>query len=121
VCESAALILFSRMGQLSLAVLSMIILGLCVHMAAGATYAVVPFVNRKALGVSAGIVGAGGNLGAVCFAQFLLRSELPLQDVFFYLGFVVAAVGVLGMRIRFEQPVEQPAALPAAAALQKAV
>src|SRR6188768_1223699 len=121
VCESAALILFSRMGQLSLAVLSMIILGLCVHMAAGATYAVVPFVNRQALGVSAGIVGSGGNLGAVCFAQFLLRSELPLQDVLFYLGFVVAAVGVLGMRIRFEQPVEQPAALPAAAALQKAV
>jgi NNP family nitrate/nitrite transporter-like MFS transporter len=109
------------MGQLGWAVMSMVVLGLCVHMAAGATYAVVPFVNRKALGISAGIVGAGGNLGAVCYAQFLLHSTLPLQDVFFYLGFVVAAVGVLGRRIRFEQPVGQPAALPPAAAIQKAV
>ena len=32
----------------------------------GATYSIVPFINKKALGSVAGIVGAGGNMGAVC-------------------------------------------------------
>ena len=38
------------------------------------TYSVVPFVNKRALGSIAGIVGAGGNMGAVA-AGFLLRVE----------------------------------------------
>ena len=41
-------------------------------MACGATYALVPFVNSKALGGVAGIVGAGGNVGAV-LAGFLMK------------------------------------------------
>lgn len=121
--EAMALLMFSRMGQLGLAVATLILLGLCVHMAAGATYAVVPFVKRESLGVSAGIVGAGGNLGAVCYAQFFLHSKLPLQDVFFYLGFIVAAIGALGFRIRFNESFGQStsADFPAAAALSKTV
>ncbi|MEZ4287247.1 MAG: hypothetical protein R3A47_03685 [Polyangiales bacterium] len=57
----------------------------------------------------AGIVGAGGNVGAVCYAQFLLRSELPLEDCFFYFGFVVTAIGFLGMSIRFSDATEAQA------------
>ena len=107
--EGIALLFFSRMGGLGLAIGTMIVFSLCVQMAEGATYSVVPFINRKSLGAVAGIVGAGGNVGAVCYAQFYLRSELPLQDVFFYLGFVVAAVGLLGWRIRFDETTEESA------------
>ena len=72
--EGLALLLFSYMSILPLAVISMIFCGLFVHMSCGATFAVVPFINKKALGGVAGIVGAGGNTGAVS-AGFLFRSE----------------------------------------------
>jgi NNP family nitrate/nitrite transporter-like MFS transporter len=107
--EGAALVLFSRMGALPVAIATMILFSLCVQMAEGATYSVVPFINKRSLGAVSGIVGAGGNLGAVCYAQFFLRSELPLEEVFFYLGFVVATLGALGLSVRFTGETEQVA------------
>ena len=74
-----------------------------------ATYSVVPFVNRRALGAVSGIVGAGGNVGAVCYAQFYLRSGAALEDCFFYFGLVVGLLGVLGLTIRFSTAVETQA------------
>jgi NNP family nitrate/nitrite transporter-like MFS transporter len=109
VAEGIALLFFSRMGTLGIAITAMIVFSLCVQMAEGATYSVVPFINKRSLGAVSGIVGAGGNVGAVCSAQFFLRSELPLQDVFFYHGFVVASLGTLGLTIRFSTATETEA------------
>ena len=109
IAEGIALIVFSRMGALPMAISAMILFSLCVQMAEGATYSVVPFINKRSLGAVSGIVGAGGNVGAVLYAQFLLRSEFLLQDCFFYFGFVVMALGVLGLRIRFSDEVEAQA------------
>jgi NNP family nitrate/nitrite transporter-like MFS transporter len=106
VAEGITLLVFSRMDVLGIAVISMIVFSLCVQMAEGATYSVVPFINKRSLGAVAGIVGAGGNVGAVCYAQFFLRSGLPLEDVFLYLGFVVSALGLLGLGVRFPEEVE---------------
>lgn len=72
--EGVALIIFSRMTLLPFAIASMIVFSLFVQMSEGATFSVVPFINKKALGSVAGIVGAGGNMGAVA-AGFLLRAE----------------------------------------------
>jgi MFS transporter, NNP family, nitrate/nitrite transporter len=72
--EGIALIFFSRMTVLPFAIASMIVFSLFVQMSEGATYSVVPFISKKALGSVAGIVGAGGNMGAVA-AGFLLRAE----------------------------------------------
>ena len=72
--EGIALLVFSRMQILPLAIGTMIVFSLFVQMSEGATYSVVPFINKKALGSVAGIVGAGGNMGAVA-AGFLFRSE----------------------------------------------
>ena len=55
-CEGIALILFSQMGILPMAIISMIIFSLFVQMAEGATFSVVPFINKKALGAVSGIV-----------------------------------------------------------------
>ena len=106
IAEGLALTLFSRMSVLALAVPAMILFSLCVQMAEGATYSVVPFINKRALGAVAGIVGAGGNVGAVCYAQFLLRSGVPLEDCFLYFGMVVSAIGFLGLTIRFSDETE---------------
>ena len=77
-----------------------------VQMSEGATYSVVPFINRRALGSVAGIVGAGGNAGAVA-AGFLFRVEsLATQDAFFFLGVAVMAVSGLVFLVRFAPETE---------------
>jgi NNP family nitrate/nitrite transporter-like MFS transporter len=99
--EGLALILFSQMSTLLLAVGVMIIFSLFVQMSEGATFSVVPFVNRKALGPVAGIVGAGGNAGAVA-AGFLFRIEsLSTEQALLYLGVGVAVVAPVVLLVRF--------------------
>ncbi len=104
--EGVALILFSRMDVLMLAVPTMILFSICVQMSEGATFSVVPFVNRRALGSVAGIVGAGGNVGAVA-AGFLFRMEsLATQDAFLILGVIVVASAGLTALVRFSRETE---------------
>lgn len=87
--EGFALLAFSRANALALAIPALLLVGLFIKMSNGATYGVVPFVNRRALGSVTGIVGAGGNAGAVA-AGFLFRSEgLAMQDAFLALGAIV--------------------------------
>lgn len=106
--EGLALVLFSQMSVLVSAVISMVFFGLFVKMSNGATYGVVPFVNKKALGSVAGIVGAGGNAGAVA-AGFLFRSEsLTMQAGLFYLGLCVVIASLFVFFIRFSpETIEQ--------------
>lgn len=99
--EGLALVLFSQMAILGLAIVSMVIFSLFVQMAEGATYGVVPFMNRKALGAVAGIVGAGGNAGAVA-AGFLFRSEsLSYEQGLLYLGLAVVICSLFALAVRF--------------------
>lgn len=109
VIEGVALMLFSRMDYLPLAISSMILFSLFVQMAEGATFSVVPFINKKALGSVSGIVGAGGNVGAVCYAQYLLRSGSPLEECFLIYGVIVSCIGLLGLAIKFSEADEQSA------------
>jgi MFS transporter, NNP family, nitrate/nitrite transporter len=99
--EGCALLLFSQMNGLALAVGAMILFSLFVQMSEGATYGIVPFVNKKALGAVAGIVGAGGNAGAVA-AGFLFKSEaLTYQQALFYLGVAVVLCSFCALAVRF--------------------
>ncbi|PMR69451.1 NarK family nitrate/nitrite MFS transporter [Halomonas heilongjiangensis] len=106
VCEGIALIGFSQMHVLSYAIGIMLVFSLFVQMAEGATYGVVPFINKKALGAVAGIVGAGGNVGAVA-AAFLFRSEaITYQQGLFYLGLVVLVLASFALLVRFSEETE---------------
>jgi NNP family nitrate/nitrite transporter-like MFS transporter len=91
--EGLSIIWFSKSGGLMLAITLMFTFGLCLKMANGATYSIVPFVNPKAVGGVAGIVGAGGNIGAMLIG-FLFKS-MPYAEAFYYLGFVVLVIGLL--------------------------
>jgi NNP family nitrate/nitrite transporter-like MFS transporter len=123
--EGLALILFSQMTTLAVAVGAMVVFSLFVQMSEGATFGVVPFINRKALGAVAGIVGAGGNAGAVA-AGFLFKSEaLTYQQGLLYLGAAVVACSFFALavrfpaavsaeeKLRFEQAAGRPSVLPA--------
>lgn len=104
--EGIMLMLFSQMGVLVLAVSSMIVFSLFVQMSEGATYGIVPFINKKALGAVAGIVGAGGNAGAVA-AGFLFRAEsITMQQGLLYLGAMVAVASVATVLVRFSPAVQ---------------
>lgn len=106
ICEGIALVAFSQMHVLSLAIGIMLVFSLFVQMAEGATYGVVPFINKKALGAVAGIVGAGGNVGAVG-AAFLFRSEsLTYQQGLFYLGLTVLVLASCALLVRFSDATE---------------
>ncbi len=101
--EGMALMLFSQMPILLLAIPTLIIFSLFTQMSEGATYSVVPFVNKKALGAVAGVVGAGGNAGAV-LGGFLLKSEAynsSWNDAYFLIGMIVTGVAFLALFIRF--------------------
>ncbi|WP_237561490.1 MFS transporter [Frateuria defendens] len=99
-CEGLGLLWFSGAQGAGIAVAAMLAFGLCTHMACGATYALVPFIDRKALGGVAGIVGAGGNVGAVA-AGFLQKATGSVQHSFLYLGGFVIAGSLCALAVRF--------------------
>jgi NNP family nitrate/nitrite transporter-like MFS transporter len=108
--EGVALLFFSQMRVLALAIPSMILFSLFVQMSEGATYSIVPFINKKALGSVAGIVGAGGNMGAVC-AGFLFRSEsLDYPQALMILGVMVTSFAFFSFLVRFSPADEKTAA-----------
>lgn len=106
--EGVSLMAFAQAGSATLALAAMLIFGLFTHMACGATYALTPFVNRKALGGVAGIIGAGGNVGAVA-AGFLIKGASSIQFALFVLGGVVmvSALSALAVRFTSEQKLEE--------------
>ena len=119
--EGLALMLFSQMPVLALAIPALIVFSLFVQMSEGATYSVVPFINRKALGSVAGIVGAGGNAGAVA-AGFLFRGAVPWPTALLVIGALVTVTAFLAFAVRFDSETETEArtALDAALAERRA-
>lgn len=110
-CEGIALIIFSRMGTIPTIIISLLVFSIFVQMSEGATYSVVPFINKKALGSISGIVGAGGNAGAVA-GMFLFKkglTGLEWTDSFFYLGLIVAGVSFLSFLVKFSTEAETEA------------
>lgn len=115
--EGVALVLFSQMAVLAVAIAAMIVFSLFVQMAEGATFGVVPFIDERALGSVAGIVGAGGNAGAVA-AGFLFRMEdLSTAHGLLILGGVVAVCSLATLAVRFPAEVEDRERLRLRAAL----
>ena len=124
-CEGLALMLFSQMATIPLIIGSLLIFSLFVQMSEGATYSVVPFINKKALGAVAGIVGAGGNAGAVA-AMFLFKKDFTSQFIdgglewpvaFFIVGAIVTVCSFLSFGVRFSEAAETEAKIATEAAI----
>jgi NNP family nitrate/nitrite transporter-like MFS transporter len=105
-CEGLALMLFSQMAVLVLAIPALILFSLFVQMSEGATYSVVPFINKRALGAVAGIVGAGGNAGAVA-AAFLFKGAMPWPTAFFLVGATVTVCSFVSFGVTFSEAPEK--------------
>lgn len=98
--EGLGLLWFSQASSVTLAVVAMLAFGVFTHMACGATYALVPFIDRKALGGVSGIIGAGGNAGAVA-AGFLMKGLGSLQQTLMVLGVLATLSALCAIAVRF--------------------
>jgi NNP family nitrate/nitrite transporter-like MFS transporter len=105
--EGVGLIIFSQMVVLPLAIIAMMTTGLFIKMSNGATYSIVPFVNKKALGAVAGIVGAGGNVGAVLFGFFFRAENVSYAAALCWLGFIVLGCSAFALLIKFSPETEK--------------
>ncbi|TRZ42286.1 MFS transporter [Robertkochia solimangrovi] len=139
VIEGIMLATFSTMTSLIAGITLLILFSLSVQMAEGATFSVVPFINKKAIGSISGIVGAGGNVGAF-LAALLLKSKsavaekaaiaanageaesvvkaaqsaassLAVSSGYLLIGIVVLVAGVAALAIRFSTADEEAAAI----------
>jgi NNP family nitrate/nitrite transporter-like MFS transporter len=100
--EGLGLMLFSRMDGAQSALITMLGFGLFTHMACGATYSLTPFINPRALGGVTGIIGAGGNVGAVA-AGFLLKGTTNLNQGLLALGATVTVSAFCAVAVRFDR------------------
>lgn len=107
-CEGFALVGFSQAASLHYAIPALIVVGLFVKMANGATYGVVPFVSRKSLGAVSGIVGAGGSAGAIAAGVLFRTAGASTEWAFLVLG--ASVVLISGLTAVVSLLAEDPAA-----------
>ena len=107
--EGVGLIAFSRMNALVPAAITLVLFGLFVHVAAGATYSVVTFIKPNGVGAVAGIVGAGGNAGAVLAGLLFRGNAQSTQNGLLWLGGAVMASAALAATVRFRRTDEREA------------
>ncbi len=112
--EGVGLLWFANAGTVAYAVIAMLCFGLFTHMACGATYALVPFIDSKALGGVAGIIGAGGNVGAVA-AGFLMKGTGNIQQTLSILSALVVISALCAIAVRFT--IHSTEAVPASVAV----
>lgn len=129
VVQGVMLSSFSIITNLYIAFGFLILFSLSVQMAEGATFSVVPFINKKAIGSISGIVGAGGNVGAFLAAMLLkfksgaaeraaiaaneglgaevvssaqaAASAQAVSEGYLFIGLTVVASGIVALGIRF--------------------
>eukprot|EP01083_Nonionella_stella_P181136 647860_1 len=110
--EGVCLVLFAFgadetwIDSLGYTIAMLIAFSLCVQAAEGATFAIVPFVQPKAIGAVAGIVGAGGVVGATVFALCIftaVHSSITYLTAWLMLGVFVLVVSFCTLGIRFTE------------------
>ena len=106
--EGLGLLWFAKADGVTFAVIAMLVFGLFTHMACGATYALVPFIDSRALGGVAGIIGAGGNVGAVA-AGFLMKGTGDIGQTLSILSVLVLISAGCAIAVRLSAAAPAPA------------
>ena len=93
--EGIMLMIFSRMNTVPSAVVMLICFSIFVQSSEGTTYAIVPYVVPDATGAVSGVVGAGGNCGAVIWGLIFLLSGMDASDCYLTIGIIVLCSSLL--------------------------
>lgn len=87
------LVLFYVDYSFAATVVVLFIFALHTFAACGASFGIVPFISRRALGIVCGFVGAGGNAGAaITQAIFFTPTTFTIQEGFKWMGVMVICV-----------------------------
>lgn len=103
--EGVGIVLFASSGNLTMAIISMLTFAMFLKMANGTTFAIVPFVNPKAVGIISGVVGAGGNIGGMLMGFLFKSKDISYGQAFMYIGVVVVAIGLVLYLVNFDKKV----------------
>lgn len=93
VIEGILVLVFAQTESLGAAIAVMVFFSLFVQAAEGTSYGIVPYIDPAATGAISGIVGAGGNTGAVCFG--LGFRNLEYKTAFMLMGFTILGSSLL--------------------------
>ena len=93
ILEGVMVFIFANSNSLAVAIVIMVIFSTLVQSAEGSTYGIVPYVNPPVTGSIAGIVGAGGNCGAVGFG--LGFRQLDTISAFYLMAGCILGSGVI--------------------------
>lgn len=95
--EGFFVLIFAQTESLGAAITVMVFFSLFVQAAEGTTYGIVPYVDPPATGAISGIVGAGGNTGAVCFG--LGFRNLEYKTAFMIMGYTIMGSAALSLLV----------------------
>jgi NNP family nitrate/nitrite transporter-like MFS transporter len=98
--EGALVLVFASTSSLAAAIMTLVLFSLCVQAAEGTNFAIVPYVDPLNMGSVCGIVGAGGNVGAVAFG--LGFRELNYENAFFIMGISILSSSLLSIFLRID-------------------
>jgi NNP family nitrate/nitrite transporter-like MFS transporter len=98
--EGGMVLIFANTGNLAGAICVMVVFSVFVQAAEGSSYGIVPYIDPPATGSISGIVGAGGNTGAVCFG--LGFRQLDYKDAFIIMGSTILGSAVLSVFIHIK-------------------
>jgi len=79
----------------------MILFSTVVQMSEGASYAVVPYISKRALGICSGFIGAGGNAGSSITQAIFFKGAYSTEDGITYMGAMIIGVTLLVIPIYF--------------------
>jgi MFS transporter, NNP family, nitrate/nitrite transporter len=101
VATAAFVLLFSHTQELWLAIFVMVFFSITVQAACGTSFGIVPYVDPANTGSISGIVGAGGNIGAVgfglCFRNLAYRTAFQIMGyTIFGAAFLTVFVNIKG-------------------------
>ena len=93
--EGVLVLIFANSNTLGGSIVVLVIFSLFVQASEGTSYGIVPYVDPPNTGSIAGIIGAGGNTGAVCFG--LGFRNLEVKPAFYIMGFSIIASSLLSV------------------------
>ena len=95
--EGILVLVFANTASLTGAIVVMVFFSLFVQAAEGSSYGIVPYIDPPATGSISGIIGAGGNTGAVAFGMGF--RQLNYYDAFIIMGATIIASSFLSLFI----------------------
>jgi MFS transporter, NNP family, nitrate/nitrite transporter len=98
--EGGMVIVFNNTKNLGSAIVTLVCFSLFVQAAEGTTFGIVPYIDPPSTGSISGIVGAGGNVGAVGFG--LAFRQLNYKQAFNIMGVSILSSCVLSFFIRIK-------------------